>query len=98
MALLTLTNCKKHDDGTRGVNEIWLHNKRIDPFQTTIAVGTTIIFINKDNMTHQLSETNNLFSSKLQSGDKYTYTFNTAGIYNIYCAIHNSMTGAIKVQ
>ena len=48
IAIPFLNAYKKHNDGTRNDNEIWLHNQIVEAYQTTISKGTTITFINKD--------------------------------------------------
>lgn len=97
--MLTLNSCKK-DQGTPSENEIWLENSKFSSSTKTIAVGTTITFTNKDNMTHTVSETNNLFTSSADMGknDTFVFTFSSAGTYHIYCKYHPSMTATITVQ
>jgi hypothetical protein len=43
IALIAMSACKKHNDGTRNDNEIWLHNQIVEPYQTKILKGTTIL-------------------------------------------------------
>lgn len=40
---LTTVACKKHEDGARNDNEIWLHNQHIEPYQIKISKGTTLL-------------------------------------------------------
>lgn len=97
--LILISACKKHDDGVRNENEIWLHNSRVDPYETKIAKGTTITIINKDATTHTASEVNNKFySGKLKPGASFTYTFNDTGYYSFICNYHNTMRGNITVK
>jgi len=96
------TTCKKEEKGTPADNEIWLEYKAFHPSQRSIAVGTTITFINKDNANHSVTSTSNLFDSgRIRSGDSWSYTFSTAGTYYFYCNYHSSNSseqGAILVQ
>ncbi len=97
--IILLTSCKKHDDGVRKDNEIWLHNQIVEPYQTKISKGTTITFINKDSKTHTASEYNSKFySGKLKPGDSFSYTFSDTGNYAFFCNYHNSMLGEIVVK
>lgn len=99
LLLLGLIACKKHNDGTRKESEIWLHDRMIEPYETKITKGTTITFINKDQNTHTISETNNMFySGKLKSGQSYAFTFSDTGRFAVFCNYHNSMLGEIKVE
>ena len=97
--LLAISACKKHNDGTRNANEIWLHNQTIEPYQTEITKGTTLTFINKDLKTHTASEFNKKFySGNLKPDASFSYTFNDTGYYSFYCNYHNSMIGQIIVK
>jgi plastocyanin len=99
MVLITISACKKHNDGTRNDNEIWLHDQTIEPYQTKITKGTTITFINKDPKTHTVSEFNkNFYSGNLKPNDSFSFTFNDTGYYAFYCNYHNSMVGQIIVK
>ncbi len=99
---IALTSCKKQDIGTPGKNEIWLEYQAYVPGQLTIPVGTTVTFTNKDNANHSATETTHLFDSgTVKSGNTYSYTFTTKGIFYIYCVYHSSNQseqGSILVQ
>ena len=99
-SLLTIVwACKKHEDGVRNDNEIWLHNNTVEPYQIKVSKGTTITFINKDVKTHTASEVNSKFySGKLKPGDSYSYTFNDTGYYAFICNYQNSILGQIIVK
>jgi plastocyanin len=99
LALIIMFACKKHEDGTRNENEIWLHNQTIEPYQTKISKGTTITIINKDAKTHTASDFNKKFySGNLKPNASFSYTFNDTGYYAFYCNYHNSMLGQIIVK
>lgn len=99
LAVLSLLSCKKHNDGVRPDNEVWLHNQYIEPYQLSISKGTTITFINKDPKTHTVSEISKKFySGKLGPGDSYSFTFSDTGYYAFFCNYHNSMLGQIVVK
>ncbi|HET6225904.1 MAG TPA: cupredoxin domain-containing protein [Bacteroidia bacterium] len=94
--------CKKQDPGTPGENEIFLEYKTFNPTQKSIAKGTTITFINKDNADHTATSTKGTFDSgRIRSGESFSYTFNDAGIFYFYCNYHSNSSaeqGAILVQ
>lgn len=99
ITLIAVSACKKHNDGARNANEIWLHNQIVEPYQTQITKGTTITFINKDPKNHTVGEMKNTFySGKLKPGGSFSYTFNDTGNYAFYCNYHNSMLGQIIVK
>ncbi|CAN5538622.1 hypothetical protein BH10BAC1_BH10BAC1_09720 [soil metagenome] len=105
LSLLLLTmlliSCKKEEKGNPGPNEIWLEYKAFNPTQITVAAGTTVTFTNKDNADHTATSTGNFNSGTIKSGNTFTYTFTTTGVYYFYCNFHSSNSseqGAIKVQ
>ncbi|MCW3075606.1 MAG: Copper binding protein plastocyanin/azurin family [Bacteroidetes bacterium] len=88
-SLLIVFACKKKDNTPQGENEVWLLYKRFNPTVLNIKRGTTLTFINKDNANHTVTESNKKFSSgKIQSGNKYEFTFNDSTSYSIYCSYH----------
>ena len=65
----------------------------------TVAVGTTLEVENRDSVDHTWTSVGNLFDSgTLGNGDTFTFTFDTPGEYDFFCAIHPDMTGSITVQ
>ena len=54
---------------------------------------------NNDDIPHLVSEKDGKFrSSALDTGDKFSQTFSTAGTVEYFCAIHPHMTGKIVVE
>ena len=69
------------------------------PPDLTVAPGTTIRWINRDEETHTVTSTTELFKSGgLNLGDEYTHTFTTRGVYPYTCALHDFMHGTITVK
>ena len=65
----------------------------------TIKVGTTVTWANSDYMNHTVTADNAGFTSAtLAYGDKFSFTFNSAGTFNYHCKFHSSMTGTVIVQ
>ncbi len=97
LTLFVLQSCEQ-DDAEPADNEIFMENIQFVPQNLTIEVGTTVTWINKDDVLHTVKEENDLFFSEdMESGDTFEYTFNEPGTYNIVCTIHPSMTGTITV-
>ena len=69
------------------------------PPTLTVKVGSTVVWVNKDPVTHTVtSSSGNLFDSGyLPDGFVFKYTFTQVGTYQYYCTIHPSMTGTIVV-
>jgi len=69
------------------------------PAQLTVPVGTTVTWVNKDEEPHTIVESDTLFKSHaLDTGDKFSFTFTTAGSFKYFCTIHAHMVGTIVVQ
>ena len=79
--------------------EIKIDNFSFAPGTITVAVGTTVIWINHDDIPHTAVSTDGVFKSKVMDTDeKFSYTFNKAGTFPYFCSIHPKMTGTIVVQ
>ena len=79
--------------------EIKIDNFSFAPGTFTVAVGTTVTWINHDDIPHTAVSTDGVFKSKVMDTDeKLSYTFTKAGSYPYFCSIHPKMTGTILVQ
>jgi len=80
-------------------NEIKIDNFVFNPPELTIAVGTTVKFVNHDDIPHSVVDKNKAFRSKaLDTDDSFTFTFASAGTYDYFCGLHPHMTGKIIVK
>lgn len=66
------------------------------PQQVTVKAGTTVTWINDDDVPHTVASSTKFFKSKAL--DKFSFTFTTPGNYEYFCSIHPHMTGAIVVE
>ncbi len=74
-------------------------NFTFDPPTLTVPAGTTVIWINDDDIPHVVAEKDGKFRSKaLDTGDTFSRQFTVAGTVEYYCAIHPHMTGKIVVR
>jgi plastocyanin len=79
--------------------EVNIHNFTFAPQRTTVEAGTTVTWINDDDIPHTVASSTKLFKSKpLDTEDKFSFTFTTPGSYEYFCSIHPHMTGAIVVE
>ncbi len=76
-----------------------------DPEELTIAVGTTVNFVNADSAAHTVTEGTDgtavadpIIDEELEQGGSTSYTFDEAGTYDITCKIHPSMQLTITVE
>ena len=65
----------------------------------TVAPGTTVTWVNEDDIPHTVVADNKAFRSKvLDTDDRFSFTFTTAGRYGYFCSIHPHMTGKVVVK
>jgi plastocyanin len=69
------------------------------PQRITVKAGTSVIWINDDDVPHTVASSSKLLKSKtLDTKDKFSFTFTTPGTYEYFCSLHPHMTGAIVVE
>jgi plastocyanin len=79
--------------------QIVIGNFTFTPNALTVAVGTTITWINHDDLPHTVTAQDHSFtSSGLDTEDSFTHQFIVAGTYAYYCTIHTKMTATIIVR
>jgi len=79
--------------------EIKIDNFTFNPQQITVPVGTTVTWINHDDIPHTATSKTGVFKSKaLDTDDKFSFTFTTPGSFAYFCALHPHMTGSIVVE
>ena len=79
--------------------QVKIANFTFDPPILTMKAGTTVTWVNNDDIPHLVSEKDGKFrSSALDTGDKFSQTFSAAGTVEYFCAIHPHMTGKIVVE
>ncbi|WP_247256055.1 cupredoxin domain-containing protein [Pseudomonas moorei] len=85
---------------------VWAQEVKVDikefmfgPKDLNVAVGTKVTWVNDDEIPHTVAETHKLFrSGALDTGDSYSWVFNTPGEYEYFCALHPQMLGKIVVS
>jgi plastocyanin len=77
-----------------------IHNFTFTPQTLTVKAGTTVTWINKDDIPHGIASSNNAFkkSGALDTDDSYSFTFTTPGTYQYFCYLHPHMVGSIVVE
>jgi plastocyanin len=79
--------------------EIKIDNFVFTPPDLTVAVGTTVKWVNHDDIPHTVVDQKKMLRSKaLDTDDSFSYTFMTAGTYDYFCGLHPHMTGKIIVK
>jgi plastocyanin len=80
-------------------NVVTIDNFTFSPKETTVAVGTTVKWVNHDDIPHTVVEKKTTFRSKaLDTDDSYSFTFASAGSFDYFCGLHPHMVGKIIGQ
>jgi plastocyanin len=78
---------------------IMIDNFTFTPKELTVAVGTTVKWVNHDDIPHTVVEKKTTFRSKaLDTDDSYSFTFTSAGTFDYFCGLHPHMVGQVIVK
>jgi plastocyanin len=81
-------------------SEVKIDNFSFAPGEITVAKGTTVNWVNRDDIPHTVvSDDKTTFKSRpLDTDDKFSYTFSKEGTYTYFCSIHPKMTAKVVVK
>jgi plastocyanin len=70
-----------------------------DPPNATVAPGTTVTWVNNDQVPHTATANDGAFDSgTLQPGQSYSFTVGKPGTYAYHCNIHPDMTATVTMS
>jgi amicyanin len=100
LAALTLTVCLGPVANAEAfVPSVHIDNFTFTPQEITITRGTTLTWVNEDDIPHAIAESNKAFRSKAMDTDqKFSFTFTAPGIYDYFCSLHPHMQGKVIVK
>lgn len=76
-----------------------IDNFMFAPMTVEVTRGTTVTWVNKDDIPHVVASTTGVFKSRaIDTDGTFTYTFDAPGTYEYYCSVHPKMTGKIVVK
>ena len=79
--------------------EVKIDNFAFAPHRVVVKAGTTVTWVNDDDIPHTIASSTKLFKSNaLDTKDKFSFTFTTPGAYEYFCSLHPHMTGTIVVE
>ena len=81
--------------------EVKIDNFSFGPAELKVPVGTTVTWINRDDIPHTVVSTDDskTFKSKvLDTDEQFSFTFSKAGTYPYFCSVHPKMTAKVIVQ
>ncbi len=95
---LPLLNAE-HAAATATAPTVHIDNFAFSPQEITITAGTTVTWVNRDDIPHNVVASNKAFRSKVMDTDQqYSFTFATPGTYEYFCALHPHMKGMVIVK
>lgn len=85
--------------------QVRIESSNFDPDELTVAVGTTVIFLNADSFTHTVTEGTGgqavddpVVDREVEQSRTVRATFDEPGTYEITCELHPSMQMTITVE
>jgi amicyanin len=80
-------------------NQIKIQDLAFGPPELTVAAGTTVTWVNRDDVPHNVVDKNKAYRSKiLETDNSFSFTFANAGTYDYVCSLHPQMKGKIIVN
>jgi plastocyanin len=77
---------------------VTIDNFTFTPVELKVKVGDTITWTNHDDIPHTVVSAGKFRSKTMDTDDKFSFTFTSAGDYKYFCSLHPHMTGMIKVE
>ena len=79
---------------------VTIQNFAFSPQTITVAPGTTVIWTNKDSVSHTVTSDTGAWpdSGNLATNQTFSHTFTKAGTFPYHCAVHPSMTARVTVS
>jgi len=70
------------------------------PETLTVTVGTTVTWINQDDIPHTVvaSDKQTFRSKAMDTDERFSFTFTKPGEYGYFCSLHPHMTGKVIVK
>ena len=91
--LLPVTTARAEGD-----MEVHIDNFVFEPAQLTVKAGTTVTWMNRDDIPHTVVCAGKFRSKAMDTDDRFSFTFTAAGEYKYFCSLHPHMTGMVKVE
>jgi amicyanin len=99
MTALSLGALGQSNSASASKAEVTIDNFTFQAPTITVAVGTEVTWINRDDMPHTIASDDKMLKSKaLDTDERFSFTFAAAGTYHYLCSIHPKMTGEVIVK
>lgn len=80
---------------------ISIDNFTFTPATVTVAAGTRVVWINHDDIPHEVvgaDDPRTLKSPPLDTNDQFAFVFTKTGTYKYFCGLHPMMQGTVVVR
>jgi plastocyanin len=80
---------------------VTIDNFTFTPAQLTVAKGTRVVWINRDDIPHLIvsaDDPGRMRSPPLDTDDQFAFTFAAPGAYRYFCSLHPHMQGVVIVR
>ena len=78
---------------------VMIDNFRFSPIPLAVAVGSTVTWLNRDDIPHSIVvPALGVHSHPMDTDESFAYRFDKPGTYNYICGLHPFMHGTIVVQ
>ena len=85
--------------GTQPAETVHIGNFMFDKTTLTVSPGTTVTWVNDDDIPHTVVARGLSFRSKaLDTGDRFSFTFAKPGQFVYFCSLHPHMTASVVVK
>jgi plastocyanin len=93
----TIAQAVAQTDGGSGT-QIVVKDFMFQPMSLQVKAGATVTWLNKDEEPHTVTSDTGLFrSGAIDTNERFSFKFDTAGTYHFTCSIHPRMVGTILV-
>jgi plastocyanin len=87
------------DTTSPDAEQVKIDNFTFSPASVTVKVGTTVTWVNHDDVPHTVTANDKAFGSKaLDTDESFSHQFSAPGTYPYFCAVHPHMTGQVIVK
>jgi amicyanin len=99
LAALMLTICLGLEAKAETAPSVHIDNFTFTPQEITVTRGTTLTWVNDDDIPHAIAATGQAFRSKaMDTEQKFSFTFTEPGTYDYFCSLHPHMQGKVIVK
>jgi plastocyanin len=99
MATIHVSQFARAGEEKSATANITIDNFSFTPRGITVAKGTTVTWVNHDDVPHTVVSPDKKFKSKaLDTDDQFSFTFTDSGTYAYFCSVHPMMTGKVIVK